>query len=251
MQESKMEKYKRVNIELNLGLGFYKCGLEVHIYESTKTAEILDRNAKTGTGVIKLDRNPAWSALLCNADDNESIVMDGSAYDQTYAEVVDLTVRVNLSSNETKFYSKGIIMPRAYDYNWKITFREGYFGVAVDKARCVYICPPKIIRTLQLNEYQVYQNGHTYSIRHDNFNAWEDGRLRIEVSGVMSIDLTIDNGGSERIYNDLAYAEFCKVKDPTKMPDQENYIIRLIYALIDGWQNHEDAAKAVNDEFSI
>lgn len=250
MQESKMEKCKEVNIKLNLGVGFYTCELSVRIYESTGTAGIIDRNAKTGCAVIKLDRNPAWSALLCNADDNESITIDGSVYDQTYAEVEDLTVRVNLSSNETKFYSKGIIMPRAYDYNWKLTFREGYFGASVAKPQCVY-CPPKIIRTLQVNEYQVYQNGHTYTVRHDNFKAWEDGRLRIEVVGVMSIDLTIDNSDSERIYNDLAYAEFCKVKDPTKIPDEENYIIRLIYALIDGWQNHEDAEKAVNDEFSI
>lgn len=244
-----MEKFKRVNITLNLGVGFYKCGLSVRLYEGDGTACIVDHNAITGCAIIELDHNPSWADLLRNADDNETIIIDGSVYDQTYAEVKDLTVRKHLSPDGTKLYGKGIIMPKAYDYKYNHTFRRGYFGAAVDKPRGVYISPSKIIRTSQVNEYQVYQNGYTFTICHNNFNASQDGRLRINVRGIMVIDYT-HNGSSEMIYDHSVYAEFCNAKDPAKIPNQVNYITRLINSLIYGWHNREDPNKVVKDEFS-
>lgn len=245
---SSKPNFKSVNIQLDVGVGFYRCELSARLYESTGTACIVDRNAKSGCAVIKLDCNPAWADLLRNADDNSTIVIDGLVYDDDFAEVEGLRVKVN---GETTSYANGIIMPRAYDYNCRYEFRESYFGPKVNKPELVYIPHSKIIKTLQINEYQVYQRGFTYAVKHDNIDAWQDGRLRIEVVNIYKEDTDkYDLRSQTTVYNEKLKTQYDKVRLLEENAD-DNYLLRLEDAIHHAWYNGErDVLEVVKREFA-
>lgn len=235
--------FKSINIRLDVGVGFYRCGLNVRVYESTRTACIVDTQARSGAAIISLKNNPSWAKLFDISADGETIVIDGSTYDVDLMHVNGLRLK---NGEKVTEFSKGIICPKAYDYIYKIVFREHYFGNDCD----LPVEQPYIVKTGQINEYQVYQRGFTYTVRYDNAHAWADGRLRYEVLGVYREDV-------ERLTYKTRYTTFNKNMkkqyDRVKMleeNDKDNYLDRLLNAIYTAWQDDLDIRETVKEEFS-
>lgn len=242
MQKENKTDFKFVNIRLDVGVGFYRCGLSALVYESTRTACIVDTQARSGAAIISLKNNPGWAKLLDTADNNETIVIDGSTYEVDLMHVNGLRLK---NGKVTKF-PKGIICPKAHDYIYKIVFREPYFG----KDRDLPIEQPYIVKTGQINEYQVYQRGFTYTIRHDDVHAWADGRLRYEVLGVYREDVkSLTYKTKYTTFNENMKKQYDRVK-MLEEDDKDNYLNRLQHAVYTAWQDNLDIRETVKEEFA-
>lgn len=236
--------FKSVNIRLDVGVGFYRCGLSVRVYESTRTACIVDTQSRSGAAIISLKSNPAWAKVLDTAADGETVDVDGFIYATDLMRVNGLKLK---KGDLVEKFSKGILYPKAYDYNCKVVFREPYFGEDCD----LPAEHPYLVKTCQINEYQVYQRGFTYTIKHDNVDAWQDGRLRIEVVNVYKEDTDKYDLRSEiTTYNEKLKTQYDKVRLLEENAD-DNYLLRLEDAIHHAWYNGErDVLEVVKREFA-
>ena len=243
MKKENNANFKSVNIRLDVGIGFYHCGLSVRVYEATRTACVVDMQARSGAAIFSLKNNPAWAKLLDTAADGETVVVDGFTYDVDLMRVKGLKLK---NGDLTEKFSKGIIYPKAYDYNCKHVFRELYFGKETELAAE----HPYIIKTGQINEYQIYQRGYTYSVKHDAIDAWQDGRLRIEVVGIYKEDTDkYDLRSQTTVYNEKLKQQYDKVRSEENADD--NYLLRLEDAIHHAWYNGErNVLETVRREFA-
>jgi hypothetical protein len=228
---------------LDVGVGFYRCGLSVRVYEATRTACIVDTQSRSGAAIISLKSNPAWAKVLDTAADGETVDVDGFIYEVDLMRVNGLKLK---NGDLTEKFSKGIIYPKAYDYNCRHVFREPYFGKETELA----VEHPYIIKTGQINEYQIYQRGYTFTVGHDNIDAWADGRLRIEVRSVYKEDVDkYDYRHEVTVYNQSRKEQYDKVR--LLEDGDENYLIRLELAITHAWYNGErDVLETVKREFA-
>ena len=243
----KKDNFKSVNIDVKFGVGYFNCGLSARVYEDTDTVCLVDRNSKLGEcAIIRLGRNPEWAKLLLAADNGSSITVHGTDYDETLRKVKDLKVK---RGDKSKYYDKGIIMPRAWDYDCHVEFRGHYFGEDICNPRVMYISHSAIVKLCQENGYQVYQNGYTFAIIYDNCTGWKDGRLHISIPGVLRSDRRHGEMPEEVIMDEANYRDFCTVKDSIQTPEGENYIHRLLSAISRGWRDYIDQEEVIKGEF--
>lgn len=236
--------FKSVNIRLDVGIGFYRCGLSVRVYEATRTACIVDTQSRSGAAIISLKNNPTWAKVLDTAADGETVDVDGFVYEVDLMRVNGLKLK---NGDLTERFTKGILYPKAYDYNCKVVFREPYFGKDCD----LPVEHPYLVKTGQINEYQVYQRGYTYAVKHDNIDAWQDGRLRIEVVNIYKEDTDkYDLRSQITTYNEKLKTQYDKVRLLEENAD-DNYLLRLEDAIHHAWFNCErDVLEVVKREFT-
>ena len=244
-ETSNKANFKAIMININLGVGFYNCHLSVRVYNDTRAACMVDTatNSHTGAAIISLKDNPEWAKVLDDAVDCEVVDIDGFDFDEKLMKVNNLKIKNN--GNVMRF-AQGIIYPKAYDYNCKVTFREPYFG----KDKPLPDPYPIIIKTEQINEYQVYQRGFTYTIKHDDAHAWADGRLRYEVPGVYREEVeNLTYRTRYTVFNEDNKKQYDKVK-LLEEDDRDNYLNRLQYAVYTAWRDDLDIRETVREEFS-
>ena len=238
---SNKDNFKSVNIRLDVGIGFYRCGLSVRVYDSTRTACIVDMQDHNCAAIISLKDNLAWAKLLDTAADDETVVIDGFVYETDLMHVNNIKIKNN---GKVKRFSKGIIYPKAYDYNCKITFRVSYLGKEI-KISDPY---PVVIKTEQINEYQVYQKGFTYTVKHDDVHAWADGRLRYEVLGIYREEVDVNYNTRYTVFDKNMKKQYDRVKMLEE--DTYNYLNRLQYAVYTAWRDDLNVRETVKEEFS-
>lgn len=244
MKNENKSNFKSVNIRLDVGVGFYRCGLSVRVYEATRTACVVDMQARSGAAIFSLKNNPAWAKLLDTIADGETVDVDGFVYEVDLMHVNGLKLK---NGDLTEKFSKGILYPKAYDYNCKVVFRESYFGKECD----LPVEHPCLVKTVQINEYQLYQRGFTYTVKHDNIDAWQDGRLRIEVVNVYKEDTDKYSLQSQTtVYNEKLKQQYDKVRLSEENAD-ENYLLKLEDAIHHAWYNGErNVLEVVKSEFA-
>lgn len=240
----KNEKFKNINVRLDIGVGFYRCGLSVRVYEATRTACVVDTQNRSGAAIFSLKANPAWAKLVDTAANDETVVVDGFTYETDLMKVKGMKLK---NGDVVEKFAKGIIYPKAYDYNCRHVFRESYFGKECEiPEEHAYI-----VKTRQVNEYQVYQKGYTFTVYHDDINAWRDGRLRIEVRNIYKEDIDkYDNKHHVDVYNEKLHKMYNKVR-LLESNGSENYLVRLESAILIAWYNQEqDVLEVVKREFA-
>lgn len=229
-------------IKLDLGVGFFRCGLAVSVDGDTVTVRDMESSSKD-RATFPLHCNSAWAELVNFAEEGKVVIVPVDEYDGKLSAVKGLTVtRANgYIVKPGTIDDVGSIFPRAEEYNTKEDFRFHHFGGWCNPA-AVFI--EKIVKLDQKGEYQVFADGKTFVLEYSESKDWQDGRQRIGLKNIVFWDFFPDGRVERHIADAEAYRAY-------RMRARPGTLMEKVLTAIKAAGKEPDIRKALQQAFPL